>query len=94
MRGKSICYLNVTNISAEEDGNYTHVFQRTSEDTAVEIIKEKGLKNDFLHSEIVVSNYVVISTDNRPAIATGFVRSISENEIVVHLERYVTLSLD
>lgn len=71
----------------EENDTYIHTFTRNTD----EILTENDKKLDLLKSGLVASNYVVVSTDARAAIATGFVTQINQNQIEVSLERYVSI---
>ncbi|GLV38467.1 DNA replication helicase/nuclease 2 [Carabus blaptoides fortunei] len=88
-RGKSLAYLKLVQSVQEENDTYKHTFVRSTDDS-VKILMDNNLKLDLLKSGLVANNYVVVSTDVRSAIATGFVTEISQEQIEVNLERNLT----
>ncbi|CAG9821751.1 unnamed protein product [Phaedon cochleariae] len=77
INGKCIINLKITHIADECDGVFEHSFERINADFTC----------NFFSNGIVESNYVVISTNSRPAVATGFVTNITATTISVTLDR-------
>ncbi|VEN40835.1 unnamed protein product [Callosobruchus maculatus] len=75
--GRCIIDLRLTNVGDESNGVYEHTFMKASSADGV----------NFFANGISDSNYVVISTNARPAVACGFVTNISPNSISVTLDR-------
>lgn len=71
-------------IGEEINGIFEHLFEKLSDGTPVNIYA----------NGIMEGNYVVISTDTRPAIASGFVTDLTITSISVTLDRYVTRNLN
>lgn len=73
--GKCISNLKITEV--EECGiHYLTSFAKPGKDG-----------KNFLSSGIYENTYVVISTNTRPAIATGFVTNVSQNSISIAADR-------
>lgn len=79
MSGRSIINLKVLDVGEEMNGVYEHSFQKINDDTTVNLYA----------NGIMEGNYVVVSTDTRPAIASGFVTDIKITSISVTLDRCV-----
>ncbi|KAG5878691.1 hypothetical protein JTB14_029759 [Gonioctena quinquepunctata] len=77
INGKCIINLKVTSIAEECDGVFEHVFEKAG----------NGSGDNFLANGIMESNYVVVSIDDRPAVASGFVTDISATSISITLDR-------
>ncbi|XP_044269460.1 DNA replication ATP-dependent helicase/nuclease DNA2 isoform X2 [Tribolium madens] len=74
--GRSIANLRVTFIENETNGLFKHFLE-----------KENPSGANLMVSNITENNYIVVSTDSRPAIASGFVIEISPTRIIVVLDR-------
>nr|XP_022919346.1 DNA replication ATP-dependent helicase/nuclease DNA2 [Onthophagus taurus] len=74
-QGKCLSNLNLIGCIADADGFYKHTFKKITETTTLLI---SGLNE---------SSYVVISTNERPAVASGLVTYIDHTTIIVELER-------
>ncbi|CAH1985188.1 unnamed protein product [Acanthoscelides obtectus] len=75
--GRCIINLRLTNVGDETNGMYDHTFMKMNSVDGV----------NFFANGISDRNYVVISTNTRPAVASGFVSDISSNSISVTLDR-------
>lgn len=77
-RGHCIASLKITK-SVKEQGNryYLHTMEKS----------DKSYKKSFKLTNFSVNCYSVISTNNRNAIATGFVSAITETSIDLLLDR-------
>ncbi|KAK9881525.1 hypothetical protein WA026_016406 [Henosepilachna vigintioctopunctata] len=73
--GRCLSFLKITEVSDECSGMMDHTF--TKDDTSF----------NFFSSGICEGNYTVISTDNRPAVASGFVMQINAHSITIALDR-------
>lgn len=65
-------------MASEANGLTEHIFEKSD----VNRIANLG------NCGIIEGNYVVVSTEKRPALATGFVTKISFSSISVSLDRY------
>nr|XP_023014382.1 DNA replication ATP-dependent helicase/nuclease DNA2-like [Leptinotarsa decemlineata] len=77
MNGRCIINLKVTSVMEECDGICEHTFEKMDTES----------EDNFLANGIMESNYIVISTDERPAVAAGFVTDITASSISVTLDR-------
>lgn len=68
----------LTKVIHEGDGLYKHIFKK----------RDSNNTTDLLHSAINKSNYVVVSTDKRPGVASGYVANKDSATITVSLDRY------
>jgi len=77
-RGQCIAFLKITN-AVKEEGNryYLHRMEKS----------DKCCQKDFSLTNFSISNYSVVSTDKRNAIATGFVSAINKKTIDILLDR-------
>lgn len=76
INGRSITYLKI--VAVEECNNvFEHTFER----------KGNKAEDNFYLKGITEGSYVVVSTDNRPAVSSGFVTNITMISISVSLER-------
>nr|CAH7738094.1 unnamed protein product [Callosobruchus chinensis] len=75
--GRCIIDLGLTNVGDESNGVYEHTFMKAKSADGI----------NFFSNGISDSNYVVISTNARPAVACGFVTNILPNSISVTLDR-------
>lgn len=48
---------------------------------------EKSLQKDFKLTNFSINNYSIVSTNNRNAIATGFISDITEISVDLLLDR-------
>lgn len=71
--------MKVVNVGDDINGIYEHSFEKNAFD------------KDLYSNGITEGNYVLISTDKRTAIASGFVTSLTPITISVSLERYLLL---
>ncbi|XP_060534647.1 DNA replication ATP-dependent helicase/nuclease DNA2 isoform X2 [Cylas formicarius] len=76
-KGKCLINLKIAKVSPECNSMWEHTFQ--SRDDA-----EKG---NFFISGLTENNYVVISVETRPAVASGYVTCITSSSITVCLDR-------
>lgn len=73
--GRCISNVKIVNVANEESGLYEHTFQ-------------KDVPNgNLMVFDIVENNYVVVSTDKRPAVACGFVTEVTTSKILILLDR-------
>ncbi|KAI4471143.1 dna2/nam7 helicase family [Holotrichia oblita] len=75
--GKTITNVKVTKAVTECDGLYEHTFEKLGTES----------NTTFLTSGVGENSYVIVSTDKRPAIASGLVSFIDHKRISVILER-------
>lgn len=75
--GKSITNVRVTKSVTECDGLYEHTFETIDTESNA----------TFLTSGVGENSYVIVSTDKRPAVASGLVSFIDHKRISVILER-------
>lgn len=64
----------VGNVVEVTSGSYEHVFEWKS-------------KEEEINCSLAEGEYVIVSTDSRPAVAAGPIRHIDFNQITIHLER-------
>lgn len=75
--GKSLCFLKLAEkVKSVGNESFMHTFQSKN---------ESG--RNFIDSGLNPGNYVVVSSDKRVAIASGFISEVSSNAIMVALER-------
>ncbi|KAJ8924803.1 hypothetical protein NQ315_000957 [Exocentrus adspersus] len=77
VNGRCIINLKVTQVGEECNGVFEHTFEKLQ--------SEPGL--NFFSYGLIESNYVVVSSTNRPAVSAGFVRDITATSITVALDR-------
>lgn len=63
-------------------GLYKHTFQKKSSNDHLVNLQSSG---------IGISNYVVVSTNTRPAVAAGFVTQMDHHTITIALDRFVII---
>lgn len=81
--GKCITFVKLIKNVTECDALYEHTFGKV----------DVGDNSTFLTSGIGESSYVVVSTNQRPAVASGIVSSINPKSISVILDRYVAVTI-
>ncbi|CAG9854946.1 unnamed protein product [Phyllotreta striolata] len=75
VRGRCLTNLEVDLVIEESAEAVQHVFHKPN------------ANSNFLNSGIYQSNYVIVSTEKRYAVACGFVSKISHDSIVVNLDK-------
>ncbi|XP_033220291.1 DNA replication ATP-dependent helicase/nuclease DNA2 [Belonocnema kinseyi] len=75
-KGSCICNLKLVSFE-EQEGQYSHTFKKNEEDRL----------GAFSISEINVGDYIVINTNERINISTGYVADIKDDSISVLLDR-------
>lgn len=80
MKGKCISNLKVIGKVTEQYDKYKHLFVRTNG----EAISTKSICTEFVQNE-----YIIVSTDTRINISSGFIIQIKKDAITVLLNRYV-----
>lgn len=68
--------MKVVFVGNDENGLFKHTFE-----------KENPLFCNLLAYDITENNYIIVSTNKRPAVATGFVTEISSSQIAIALDR-------
>ncbi|XP_076271815.1 DNA replication helicase/nuclease 2 isoform X1 [Rhynchophorus ferrugineus] len=82
-KGKCLIDLRIKAVTKEDNRLYTHKFEESK--------TKKSADVNFLASGLADHNYVVVSTEDRPAIASGFITQMSPNSVEVTLERDLTV---
>ncbi|XP_015607764.1 DNA replication ATP-dependent helicase/nuclease DNA2 [Cephus cinctus] len=80
---KCLGNLSVVNKVTEECGKYEHKFSRATK-------TNKNSIDDFRRTNFTESEYVIISTNTRINISSGFITDIQEDFIAVLLDRNIT----
>lgn len=78
-QGRCIASVTIIRTASELNGLTEHIFEKSN------VNSEKNFNN----CGIMEGSYVVVSTDKRPAVATGFVTTVSFSAISISLDRYV-----
>lgn len=77
-RGQCIASLKITNaVKKQGDRYYLHTMKKS----------DKSFQNDFKLTNFSINNYSIVSSNNRCAIATGFISAITETSIDILLDR-------
>jgi DNA replication ATP-dependent helicase Dna2 len=80
-KGRCITNVRVVFVGNERNGLFEHTFE-----------KEKSrIGHNLTECDIVENNYVIVSTDSRAAIASGFVTEISSSRITITLDRNLNI---
>ncbi|EEZ99558.2 DNA replication ATP-dependent helicase/nuclease DNA2-like Protein [Tribolium castaneum] len=74
--GRSIVNMRVTFVENETNGLFKHTME-----------KENPSLANLTAYDIIENNYIVVSTDSRPAVASGFVTEVSPTQISITLDR-------
>lgn len=80
MKGKCISNLKVIGKVTEQYGKYEHLFVRANGQPI-------SIKSNT--TELVQNEYIIVSTDTRINISSGFVMKIKKDAIILLLNRYV-----
>lgn len=75
-KGQCITNLKVVSVGEDIDGIYEHCFAKTN-----------ALNDNLFSNGITESNYVLVSTNKRTAIASGFITCLTPKMIYISLER-------
>ncbi|KAF2883992.1 hypothetical protein ILUMI_22190 [Ignelater luminosus] len=76
--GQCITFVTIKEILPECEGLYKHTFQRKTIDDHLVNLHSSG---------IGIGNYIVVSTNTRPAVAAGFVKQMDHHTITIALDR-------
>lgn len=77
-RGQCIASLKITKaVKKQDDRYYLHTMEKS----------DKSFQNDFKLTNFSINNYSIVSTNDRNAIATGFISAITEKSVDILLDR-------